>query len=203
MSHEARIGVFEGRKGTYNMAILEVLLRYGPLTNWEISKKLCQLVKEAPGPDFYQSQKIFSVIARKQGRLEELDQKEYIVSQDGKWELCFPKGLAILIKKPEIGPDMNVYYLRKPPFNFPKFKQVKKLKLPFGLKLQVDPKQLESAINNFMASLNIRKVHSFMARRLHDLIQEGIDLDRIRNENLALLVFQDMKGSESWGAVKN
>lgn len=194
MSTELRIGIFEGKKAEYNIDILEALFTRGPLTSWEIAKQICKTrgSTETTAEKFYGSQKVYSVIMRKGGRLESLNKKDYIMLKDGKWELCFPKGDAILIKKPKLIAQIHPYHLKKEAINIGG-RRFRKFKAPFGLQVQVDIKKLQATVSNFMNSLNVRQLHVVMAEAMSRLAQEGIDLDRINNKDLAFLVLSKVE----------
>ena len=177
MLNEATIRIFEGKKAEYNMAILETLFKHEPLTTWEIAKQIQQTKNPAENleSNFYRTQKVYGVIARKGGRLESLAKKEYIMLKDGKWELSFPKADAILIKKPEIISEAHEHYVEIPPplIQVPKRKKLK----PLGLRLH---------------NVNTKELHMDIATKIKDLVKEGIDLDRISNRNLSLLVMTNV-----------
>lgn len=105
-----KIGIFKGRERIYNKLILEALFLDGPLTSWELAKKVYErmrrtrrLPKNWKGSNGYHvTQKINSVFTRKKsGRLQELFDKRYLAKGKKKngdsWTLT-PKGrIAALI----------------------------------------------------------------------------------------------------------
>ena len=177
VSKEVRIGIFEGKKAEYNMAILETLFKHGPLTTWEIAKKIQQTKNPVQNREsnFYRTQKIYGVIARKGGRLDSLHKNEHILLRDGKWELNFPKADAILIKKPEIISEFHQHYLTTP-----------------AIKKDVRKKSKRAMINVNLSNADIKKLHMDIAAKMKTLVEEGIDLDRISNKNLSLLVIANV-----------
>jgi len=196
MPNHLSIGIFEGKQAPYNQAILEALLRYGPLTSWEIAKKIYAARGETKNSDiaYSRTQRIYSVIARKEGRLDSLKQKGYIMQKDSKYEIAFPKGLTILIKKPDILNELNEYYLRKPRLDKHTFSRQKNFRMPFGIRLQIDPKQLQTAGENLLNKLDNREFFRQMAKSMQTLVErEYIDLDRVETTRLAFLILQNMK----------
>lgn len=189
--------IFEGKRADYNIAILEALLENGPLTNWEIAKKIYQNRGTTKNREigYARSQRIYSVIVRKGGRIDSLNNAGYILQkEDRKWELCFPKGLVILIKKQEILSKINEYYLQKRqlPQRFTKSKRT--IVAPFGLRFQVDEKILQAEAQRLLNNLNTQNMIWNMAKSMEKLIQEGIDIDKIDNTKLLPLVIQGMQG---------
>jgi len=195
MTKQVDIGVFKGKKASHNAAILEVLLKYGPLKNWDIAKRIYENNRTTGNPHigYAKTQGIYSVIIRKKGRLDELNKKDYIMKNDSKWELCFPKGLSILVYKPGLISDVNEYYLRKPIFPKSEFSKMRKLQTPFGIKLQIDMKQLQRFSDVLLKRTDNLEIFQSMARSIESLVHQGIDLDRINDEHLFALLIQGMR----------
>jgi hypothetical protein len=195
MSKATYIGIFEGKKTEYNLLILEVLFKNGPSTAWEIAKGIMDNRGETKDRDilYSRTQHIYSVIARKGARLEDLNKKDYILQKNSKWELCFPKGLAILIRKPELLDKINDYYLQS--FQLNGALRSKTLSMPFGLQLRVDGQKFQNKAKSMIQDLNRNRIETFlgMVKSLEKLIQQGIDIDRIDNKSLLVLVIQNME----------
>lgn len=189
MSNNMKIGVFEGKKAQYNQVILEVLLKHGSLKTWEIAKQLFQMKTDIKNPEiaYARTQKIYSVIARRNGRLENLRKKGYINLENERWDLAF-KGFAILIKKPELLSEVNGYYFEKPPVDLIKFGK-KNVSFPFGVRVQINKRQFLDTVK----SLSGRSMLMKIVKSMEKLVQEGIDLDRISTTNLLLLITNEMK----------
>ncbi|GEM_PF-4462505 len=102
----ARLGIFEGKKAVYNRAILKALNNYGPLSKWELAKKLRDMLHPSISGEtaYAKSLKIYSVLIRKGGRLEELLKKEFItkVTSNGetKYALTIKGLIALYLHKP-------------------------------------------------------------------------------------------------------
>ena len=195
MTKQVDIGVFKGKKASYNAAILEVLFKHGPLTSWGVAKRIYENQKITRNRDigYARISKIYSVIFRKKGRLDELNQKDYIMKNDSKWELCFPKGLSILVYKPGLISDVNEYYLGKPIFPKSEFSKMRKLHTPFGIRIQIDMKQLQRFSDVLLKRIDNLEMFQSMARSIESLVHQGIDLDRINDEHLVALLIQGMR----------
>jgi len=66
-----RIGIFEGKKACYNRKILKLLVEKQPLKAWDIAKHIAK-------GEMSRTQDIYAVLIRKNGRLNELLEKQYI-----------------------------------------------------------------------------------------------------------------------------
>lgn len=105
------IPIFDGKQTTYNQMILETLLINGELTAWQLAKDIEPKIRIA-GDLYHKSQKIYSVLIRKNGRLLDLQHKGYVVvdANTKKWR-CATKGLiAILLHKPRLRQSVNPIY---------------------------------------------------------------------------------------------
>ena len=66
-----RISIFEGRKAYYNHAILKLIIEKEPLKAWDIAKHIAKGSMD-------KTQDVYATLIRKNGRLNELLEKEYI-----------------------------------------------------------------------------------------------------------------------------
>ncbi len=176
------IGIFSGKSSNYNLAILETLF-HKQATAWQIADTLQKKINPSEKKEirFYRTQKIYSVIQRKSGRLTDLKSKGYIVETEGKWKLAKKGLIALSIKKPDLfarGLQASENIM------LAKFKeQVNSLtnetiKEPFGI--QIDLPKIK---------LSLQKMNptSFLRTLLEEskaLLSEGIELDRINAEDL-------------------
>jgi hypothetical protein len=177
-----QIGIFSGKSAEYNQSILETLLSK-EATAWQIAEVLQKkrnpiLDKEAR---FYRSQKIYSVIQRKKGRLAELENKSYIKVRDGKWSLTKKGWIALSVKNP----DFLTNELRTLEHIFAQEleKEVSSLPdntitHPFGI--QIDLAKTKTAL----AKINPTQLLRILLKEAKALLSEGIELDRISEENL-------------------
>jgi hypothetical protein len=186
----SNIGIFQGKEAEYNRLILEVLLTEGDLSTWEIAKEISHKrdVNILPEVRYTRTQRIYQVIQRKKGRLEDLQRKEYLryIEKDvEKWSLTFKGAMAILIMKPQLGtkihPSAHTFseaYRKMGPIP-------KKVKIPFGG--QVDG----SIMKAFLDEFDTQSQNNFFPRLAEvtkKLIDEGIDLDRIPREKFMMLL---------------
>lgn len=76
-----RIGIFQGRSGQYNKAILEVLAEAlidgEMLKEWELAKRIQKMIG-SENNWYAEAQRIYSVLIRKNGRLNDLREKWYV-----------------------------------------------------------------------------------------------------------------------------
>jgi len=206
--NKTKIGIFQGKAAGYNQAILKNLLIRGPSTSWEIAKAI-QLERNPTVKSdalIYRSQKIYSVLARKGGTLDRLLGKGYIYKEQDKWFPSFPKVLILLIEMPEVVQGINSYYeetaLRKWKKQIQTSKVPRKIKGPFGMRVQLNPTQLKLTLNKFLNQLSVPKMLLVIAEKMKELHQEGIDLDRINNDTLYDLITHKLasyiKGTHSF-----
>jgi len=189
------IPIFEGREATYNKLILETLITNEPLTTWEIAKQIEPTV-DMKGDTYHRTQKVYSVLVRKRGRLEDLASKNYIsLDEDTRKYRIDLKGIfAILIEKPEL---KNLIHPASLKLSFPHIENRKAS--AFGITVAIDGKQLrESMISRkpeeyralfWLCSLGTKK-----------LVEEGINLDRIHDETLWVLLAKS-KEIQEWVRV--
>ena len=190
-----RIGIFQGKEALYNQAILEVLREQGSLTTWGVAKSLQNKLKSTTNKEIKQarSHKIYSVIQRKNGRLSELQRKNYIVYENGKWSISLWKGrMALFIKNPQLIErlDMETYRraitLMQRKLKTPPDKQIE---LPFGMTLSVNGKQLRKGIEKLLTRLETDPSFiRFLVEETKQLLMAGVDMDLITEENLVTLL---------------
>lgn len=110
MSAISKIGIFTGRERVYNEFILKTLfVKPNPMKGWDIAKEVYHsLVRNSVLPkrwkelDWYSvTQKIYSVLIRKNGRLDDLRKKGYIGGRKAEnstvWYLGVKGAIATLI----------------------------------------------------------------------------------------------------------
>jgi hypothetical protein len=181
---KSNIGIFEGKEAEYNKQILKTLFTNGALTAWEIAKKICN----HKYPNIYEhearSRRVYSVIQRKTGRIQDLKGKGYIDTENNKWVIA-PKGaMAILILEPALINKIHPDYL-SPNQHFEPIK-AKEVKL--------GPIKIETKfLNTIMKTVNIDsekpQTALLFAKKTKELIDDGvINLDRISEDKLLILV---------------
>jgi hypothetical protein len=191
MQKDVDIGIFRGRSATYNIAILETLTKEGELTSWQLAKKIREANYPNLEPDTakIRTQRIYSALIRRNGRLDDLKEKEYIALEGKKWTPQF-KALAILILKPELAHQIHPDFK---PTKSMKIQSNLKAKLPFGIKVKIDKKQLQTWVNKFSKKLLQPETYKTMAKWIEELVETGIDLDRIKDNDFAFLLIERMR----------
>ena len=83
-----RIGIFTDKSANYNLAILETLLPQ-EATSWQIAETLQKEKKPCDNieANYYRTQKIYSVIQRKTGRLADPKTKVTLLRKTGNGNL--------------------------------------------------------------------------------------------------------------------
>lgn len=192
-----RIGIFEGKRGRNNQAILEVLWEQQDhaLTGWEIAKGMLNKLKPTSDREKaeYRTRNIYSVIQRNDGRLSELQKKNYIFTENRKYRLSWWKGrIAVFIQNPRIleKVDMETYTqafslmrrnMKTPPDQ--------EIKLPFGMTLSVKGGEFRKSIEQFLTHLqNDPLLIRLVVDETKQLLKQGIDLDLVTDENLVALL---------------
>jgi len=173
------IPIFQGKKREYNTLILEALATEGPLKNWSLAKKIYEL--SSKDRDVHN---IYSVIVRKNGRLEELHKKKYIGEIEDKWGATEKGILGLLIVKP------NLYNKIYPDY----FSQSMFSGLPTSFSFSVNIKGKSAKKNIDKSDINFTKFYKYYyspqgyldrSKTLKELIVEGINLDMINMETLS------------------
>jgi len=192
------IPIFDGKQATYNKAILETLLTEGPMSAWQLAKgitpKIPSVQRTASSTE---TQKIYSVLMRKDGRLDNLKSNEYInLSGDNqKWEIAVKGMIAICIEKPQLKALINLEYWNKHVIGEVKMPK-EKMEIPL-VGITIDGKVWGKHLSNLLNKLKSGNM-SVVDRILGDakkLLEEGVNLDKISTKSLMILL---------WGkAMKN
>jgi len=189
------IGIFQEKKPGYNKLILETLLTEGDLNAWEIAKHICRIRNPNVLPEilYSRSQKIYSVIQRKKGRLEDLEYKGYIYynldKANGKWSLTLKGSMAILCLKPELSRMVHPSYNMSIRFSrlFKAMGPVpNKISMPFGG--EIDGSVVKGFLSWLKPEFTKPNLSSLLVEATKNLVAEGIDLDRIKNEKFIMLL---------------
>jgi hypothetical protein len=131
------------------------------------------------------TQNIYSVIQRKEGRLNELRNKGYVKERDKKWSLTKKGLIALNVKKP----DLVTKKLQATKYTL--LEQFKRevgslpddtVTHPFGI--QIDFAKLKPALEK----MNPTRLLAILLEETKALLLEGIELDRISEEDLLTLV---------------
>lgn len=114
-----RISIFEGRKANYNRAVLKLLIEKEPLKAWDISKHIAKGSMD-------KTQDVYATLIRKNGRLRELSDKEYVVLLPNKrYSPTFKGIIAYLLT--EKNPEISSFYHNL----FSKIEIPEKVNMPF------------------------------------------------------------------------
>lgn len=189
-SNTTHIGIFSDKSARYNLAILETLYQRGA-TAWQIAENLQRKINPSENKEvrFYRSQKIYSVIQRKKGRLNDLRDKGYIEEKEGIWELTTKGITALNIEKPDL--VINELQAHKNQV-LEQFKQKTStmsgtLKEPFGI--QIDLSQMRDGLGKTLNYLlEDPAFFSTFIEEAKASISEGVDLDRIDGDTFLTLV---------------
>lgn len=93
-----QVGIFQGKKGKYNKLIFQALHEEGYLSAWQIAKYISKKDSERRKRNWYhETQKVYSVLIRKNGRLEELVNKEYVKKTPRGYRTTYPKGYCLAL----------------------------------------------------------------------------------------------------------
>jgi hypothetical protein len=185
-----RIGIFSDKSAKYNLAILETLLPQ-KATAWQIAETIR---KKKPIEDkeaaFYRTQKVYSVIQRKKGRLNDLKDKGYIKEEDGNWKLTQKGLIALNIKKPDLvaneikaNRERLLTLLREEVSKMPN----DTIKEPLGIQIDL------SRLKPLLAKIDPAEFLSILLEEARALLLKGIELDRIEEKEFIDL----MKGRKS------
>lgn len=93
-----QVGIFQGKKVKYNKLIFKALHEEGYLSAWQIAKYISKKDPERRKRNWYhEAQKVYSVLIRKNGRLEELVNKEYVQKTPRGYRTTYPKGYCLAL----------------------------------------------------------------------------------------------------------
>ena len=156
-------------------------------TAWQIAKTLQKELKPTENKEAgsRRTQNIYSVIQRKKGRLSELKNKGYIKERDRKWSLTKKGLIALNVKKPDL---VTKELQAKEHTLLEQFKkEVSSLPnntITHPLGIQIDFAKLKPAL----AKMNPTELLAILLDEAKALLLEGIELDRISEEDLLNLV---------------
>lgn len=202
-SNSCHIGIFSDKSADYNLAILEILYSVGGATAWQIAEKLQKKVNPIPGnPDKivirYKTQLIYSVIQRKEGRLNDLVNKKYITECEGLYRLTNKGNIALAIKKPEILENLEdkeriqaIETFREVTVNIPE----DTAKGPLGI--YVDRSEFKKDLSKFLDHLTDNPdIFKLIIEETKQVLYGGIDLDRVEEYTLISLLMNRRRARE-------
>jgi len=180
MQIDERIGIFQGKKGKYNKLILRALNEEGYLSAWQMAKYIVENYREKQkGNWYYEAQKINSILTRKNGRLEELTNKEYIQKTPRGYRTTYPKGYCLAL---------TLNYLENKDIKIPKIDV-----LDINLLLQGAKVQYPMADADYLADLKEileiyaelytkEEAYEVLAKATSELLDRGLNLDVVSNK---------------------
>jgi hypothetical protein len=176
------IGIFSGKSTNYNLAILETLFQK-QATAWQIAGTLQKRINTSEQKDarFYRTQKIYSVIQRKSGRLADLKSNGYIVEKNGKWKLTKKGLIALSIKRPDLvasgiqaSEDTLATIFKEYVNAIPN----ETLREPLGIEIDL------SKIKSYLEELDPTSILRKILEESRILLSHGVELDTISEEDL-------------------
>lgn len=192
-SNARYVGIFNGKEAKYDLGILETLLHENNVTAYEIAKNLQKRLKPTNNREIgsRRTQNIYSVIQRKNGRLNDLKNKGYVSLHLDKWNITLKGWIALNIEKPdlvrnEVKAQTNVLLesFRKKISSIPDDRMT-----IFGI--QIAPSQMREELEITPSQLKERiektdpaQILTFILAQTKALIAQGIQLDTIREEEL-------------------
>jgi len=163
-----RISIFEGKKAYYNRAILKLLVEKEPLKAWDIAKYIAKGSMD-------KTQDVYATLVRRNGRLNELLEKEYISKLPNKrFAPTFKGVIAYLLteKNPKIS---NSYQ---------KIISNLSLKLPENMKIPIlDIYINKNIFQTYFTTDKLMELKSFLQHSL-----KWVDLDNIHEEEIFMLI---------------
>jgi hypothetical protein len=180
------IGIFSGKSVNYNLAILETLFQKQAKA-WQIAGTLQKKInpREKKEVRFYRTQKIYSVIQRKSGRLADLKSKGYIIEANGKWKLTKKGLIALSIKKPDLvasglqaSKDTLATIFKEYVNAIPN----ETIREPLGIQIDL------SKIKTYLEGIDPTSILRTILEESRILLSHGIELDSISEEDLLDLV---------------
>jgi hypothetical protein len=192
-----RIGIFSDKSAKYNLAILETLLPR-EATSWQIAEVLQKRLNPVEDKEvrFYRTQKVYSVIQRKKGRLDDLKNKGYIKVKDGKWSLTKKGLVALSVEKPELvakelqaEEHKSLEQFEKAVSSLPN----DTIREPLGIQINF------AKTKRALLTLDPTRLLMILLEEAKALLSEGIELDRINEESLVdLAMFRAASSREIW-----
>jgi hypothetical protein len=162
------IGIFQGKEAKNNKFLLETLYENGPLTAWELTKKV-------------RAKNRYSLHAIFNKRLRDLEKKGYVQKVGRKWVLQFKGILAVLMSQSKPKPWSETWnqilenYLKNVK-NIPKYAITENGKEIINL---------TEYIRNIINSLRDFESWVLLANRVKELMDRGIiNFDLIDNDTL-------------------
>lgn len=176
------IGIFSAKSAKYNLAILETLLAK-EATAWQIAEKLQKKINPSENQEvrFYRTQKVYSVIQRKKGRLNDLRDKGYIIEKNGKWAITRKGLIAVSVVKPEL--VNRIIDSNKAKFIELSASYTGKARTVFGLEIDL------SQFKPLFEQIDFEYTYHLIVEEAKILLSSGFELDRINEDDFLSIVY--------------
>lgn len=184
------IGIFQGKKKEYNELILKSLLS-GPKITKQIAEYVYSNRKERSITERRGNEvkKIISTISKKDSRLEELKNKNYIFQEDGLYKLTI-KGKAVALTLVDSVYDVMPYIIEEHKNSIPEALQLIKAN-PF-LKRLLRQEMLREIVHIASTPEHYQRMKDIT----NHLITVGVNLD-----DMSDLEFQNILGAELFSSL--
>ena len=159
---EGQIGIFQGKKGKYNTLVIKTLYENGCLSAWKIARKIADLQGKPKSNWYHVTQKVNSVLTRRNGTLERLLDKEFIEKTKEGYCLTTFKGFCSALTLYTDLKEPAIDWLAKTWEKFPELKEA------FDIILRLHP---EARVEEYKSALRVTM----------DLLNQGWNLDTVSN----------------------
>ena len=203
--HE-KIGIFKGKERLYNELILRSLF-VEPLKDWSIAKNVLKLMQDSKRlprkwrnlteeSDYKLTQKINSILIRRNGRLQDLLSKNYILRKEDNheeiWHLTLKGVLALLVLDKSLINDVidDKTATMQELINLSRTKATHAARNMsyFGMNVKLDFATYDKITTEFFKPLRTSEGWLNLVSQLEKAVGKGLDLDAMDSQDLILWV---------------
>ena len=181
--------IFEGKQRDYNIQALTLLYDNGPLSVWELTKK----IPSARG----RRQSLHATLNK---RLRELEKKGYVRREDRKWYLRFKGIIALLLimEKPRIwNPQWKEIFEHKAEI-------IESTSVPLLKRYGLTKENIHSARKRIGLNLDNLENWVELTKKAKSLMENGLlDFDVIKEETLFGLIVMETMSTEELSDIWN